>query len=284
MSDCLLLQSPAKLNLMLHITGQREDGYHNLQTVFQFIELFDELEFKVTDDGCIRRVHASTEVAEENDLVIKAARLLQQRFSVPMGVDISIQKRIPMGGGLGGGSSDAATTLMALNRLWKLGLNQQELQSIGIQLGADVPVFIHGQSAWAEGIGDELTTIDLPEPWYLIIHPYIFVSTADIFAAKELTRDCHPLTIRAFLEGRGSNVCEAVACKLYPEIQQAIDWLNQFSPTRMTGTGACIFAAFGSADKAKFVLSQLPEIWNGYVARGLNINPVAKACFDTGKN
>ncbi len=278
MPDSLQLQSPAKLNLMLHITGIREDGYHNLQTVFQFIELYDELTFTRTNKG-IHRISGNEQVAENDDLMIKAAKLLQTRSKSTQGVDISIKKNIPMGGGLGGGSSDAASTLMALNLLWDLRLNSAELQQIGLQLGADVPIFIFGQNAWAEGVGDELITLKLPETWFLVIHPQVFVSTGQIFSSKHLTRDCHPITIRAFLEGSGENVCEPVACKLYPEIQKAIDWLNQFSQARMTGTGACIFAIFDSAEKANVVKSQIPEYWTGFVARGLNRNPVTNVCF-----
>ena len=273
------LHSPAKLNLMLHITSQREDGYHNLQTVFQFIDLFDDMTFTKTDNG-IQRISGNEQVPEQDDLIVKAAKLLQTVSSTQQGVDISIIKNIPMGGGLGGGSSNAATTLMALNKLWDLNLTKTELQQMGLQLGADVPIFIFGQNAWAEGVGDELLTLNLPESWFLIIHPQVFVSTGQIFSSKHLTRDSHPITIRAFLEGSGENDCQPVACGLYPEIQNAIDWLNQFSPARMTGTGACIFAIFESAEKANIVKSQIPENWTGFVARGLNDNPVATACFD----
>lgn len=279
MTSPLHLLSPAKLNLMLHITGQRKDGYHELQTVFQFIELFDELTFIITDDGQIKRGSGNHGIDENDDLVVKAARLLQQRYGVSKGVTISIEKNIPVGGGLGGGSSNAATTLMALNRLWKLGIDRAQLQQIGRELGADVPIFIFGSNAWAEGIGDRLTPLELTQNWYLVIHPQVFVSTAQIFASQHLTRDCHPLTIRAFLDGKGSNVCQPVACELYPQIQQALDWLSNFSPARMTGTGACIFATFDSAEQALSVKSQLPDPWSGFVARGLNRNPVTDSCF-----
>jgi 4-diphosphocytidyl-2-C-methyl-D-erythritol kinase len=187
-----------------------------------------------------------------------------------------------MGGGLGGGSSDAATTLMALNHLWKLDLTSQQLQEIGLELGADVPVFIFGKNAWGEGVGEQLTSIELPDSCYLVIHPQIFVSTAQIFTSKDLTRDCHPLTIRAFQQGTGSNVCEPVAAKLYPEIGQALDWLNRFSPARMTGTGACIFAAFTNAEEAEAVRQQLPDRWIGYVVNSLQRNPVASALLGQG--
>jgi 4-diphosphocytidyl-2-C-methyl-D-erythritol kinase len=274
----LTLQSPAKLNLMLHITGRRDDGYHLLQTVFQFVGLYDEMRFRVTD-GEIRRRGGNEQIPESEDLMVRAARLLQPYQQTAQGVDIHIDKHIPMGGGLGGGSSNAATTLMALNRLWKLQLSSAQLQQIALQLGADVPIFIFGQNAWAEGVGEQLQAVDLPENWYLIINPQIFVSTGHIFSSKYLTRDCHPITIRAFLEGSTKNVCEKVACKLYPEIQNALDWLDQFSPARMTGTGACIFAQFDSAKKADEVKSRIPEQWTGYVARGLKANPVTENCL-----
>ncbi len=279
MEPTFKLQSPAKLNLMLNITGRRNDGYHKLQTVFQFIGLYDELSFTVTDDAAVRRVHTESEIASADDLVVRAAQLLKQELSISAGVDISIKKSIPIGGGLGGGSSNAATALMALNRLWKLGLSKLYLQQIGRKLGADVPIFIHGESAWAEGVGDKFTTLKLAEPWYLIINPRVFVSTAQIFASKDLTRDCHPLTIRAFQQGEGENVCQPLVCALYPEIQEAIDWLNNFSPVRMTGTGGCLFAVFDSFEKANEVNALRPEKWSGYVARGMNTNPVTSTCF-----
>ena len=279
-TDSLRLDSPAKLNLMLHIVGRRTDGYHDLQTVFQFIDLSDELSFTINPRGTIQRLAGNETIDPEQDLVIRSARLLQQRFGVSAGIDIRIRKRIPMGGGLGGGSSNAATTLMALNRLWKLGLDNHQLRQLGLELGADVPVFIFGHSAWAEGIGDRLTAVELSEPWYLVIHPGVFVSTAQIFASKDLTRDCHPSTIRAFLGGDGVNVCEPVACRLYPGIQRAIDWLNDRSPARMTGTGACVFAAFETRAAATDALGQLPPEWTGFVTRGLNKNPVTQICCD----
>ncbi len=274
----LSLQSPAKLNLMLHITGRRDDGYHLLQTVYQFIDLCDQMEFHLTLDGSIQRNNSNTPVAEADDLVIKAARLLQKQYRVEVGVQISVDKRIPIGGGLGGGSSNAATTLLALNQLWGLNLGLAELATIGLKLGADVPVFVMGEAAWASGIGEQLSPIELNQPWYVVIHPGVQVSTAKIFEAEELTRDCEAITIRAFLSGSGSNVCENVACKLYPEIQQAIDWLNQFGNARMTGTGACVFAAFDSLEQAEGVKSRALEKWNTFVAKAMNKNPVLTQC------
>ena len=274
----LSLQSPAKLNLMLHITGKRDDGYHLLQTVFQFIDLSDEMEFDLIDDGSIRRKNSHTSVAEAEDLAIRAAQLLQARYGVEKGIQIAVDKHIPIGGGLGGGSSNAATTLLALNRLWNLDLSLAELAGIGLELGADVPVFVMGQAAWASGIGEQLSPIDLSEPWYVVIHPGVEVSTAKIFKHRELTRDCDAITIRAFLDGAGINVCEKVACQLYPEVQQAIDWLNQFGNAKMTGTGACVFAAFDSLEQAEGVKSRSPEQWNTFVVKAMNKNPVLTQC------
>ena len=263
---------------MLHITGRRQDGYHLLQTVFQFIDLYDDMKIATTLDGSIERVDSHSSIAAADDIAIRAARVLQSRFEVKQGAQISINKRIPVGGGLGGGSSNAATTLLALNHLWELNLELPELAAIGLDLGADVPVFVMGEAAWATGIGEELIPVELNEPWYVVIHPGVQVSTAEIFNAGELTRDCDAITIRAFLRGAGSNVCEKVACKLYPEIQQAIDWLNQFSSARMTGTGACVFAAFDSLEQAEGVKSRASEHWQSFVVKAMNRNPVIEQC------
>lgn len=270
----LTLDSPAKLNLMLHITGRRDDGYHLLQTVFQFIDLSDRMVIGVTENGMIGRTEGNSQVSESEDITLLAAKKLQRRTRVTQGAEISIDKRIPIGGGLGGGSSNAATTLLALNRLWGLNLSISDLAEIGLELGADVPFFVAGYSAWATGIGEQLTAIDLPEPWYLIIDPGVMVSTAEIFAAQELTRNCDAITIRAFLEGSGTNVCQAVACERYTEIQQAIDWMGRHSVARMTGTGACVFAPFDSLEQVESVKSLVPAHWNSFVAKAKNINPV----------
>jgi len=274
MQACLQLASPAKLNLMLHITARRADGYHLLQSVFQFIDLCDRLEFTVNADGAIRRQGRNTPVAAADDILLQAAGLLQARFQVEKGVDIGVDKRIPIGGGLGGGSSNAATCLLALNQLWELDQSLSQLADIGLQLGADVPVFVHGRAAWATGIGEELQAIDLKEPIYVVVDPACSVSTAQIFAAQELTRNCDPITIRAFLRGAGTNVCEPVVRKLYPRVDEAIDWLNQFGAARMSGTGACVFAEVDSLAQAEIVKSQVPKPWVGYVARAMNRNPV----------
>lgn len=266
--------APAKLNLFLHITGRRPDGYHLLQTVFQFIDYCDMLSFDIRDDGIIRRVNEIKGITPEHDLVIRAARLLQQMGGTRLGADIYIDKHIPLGGGLGGGSSDAATTLVALNCLWAAAIGQSELIALGLQLGADVPVFIAGHAAWAEGIGEKLTPITLPEPWYIVIVPPCHVVTAEVFGKPELTRDCHPIRIENFLSGQGVNVCEPVVCKDYPPVARALEWLSQFAVARMSGTGACIFAPFSDRDHADHVLDQLPAGWVGFVAKGMNRSPL----------
>ncbi len=272
----MLFTSPAKLNLMLQITGRRDDGYHLLQTVFQFIDLADEISLQVNRSGVIRRLGENSGIPEEADLLVRAARLLQQVSRSSLGVDIEVEKRIPMGGGLGGGSSNAATCLLALNRLWQLDLPLQQLESLGIQLGADIPVFLRGKAAWAEGVGELLQAVELPEPWYLVLHPGINVPTAQIFTDEQLTRNCDPITIRAFLRGAGSNVCEPVARRLYPQVDQALNWLAEKAEARMTGTGACVFAAFDSQPAAEQVKLQVPAGWSAWVTRGLNESPLLR--------
>ncbi len=274
MAESLILRAPAKLNLMLHIIGRRDDGYHLLETVFQFIDLADRIEFNSNDTGKILRLQGNSPVAAADDILLAAATLLQARFQVDKGVSIDIDKRIPVGGGLGGGSSDAATCLLALNQLWALGLSLDQLAGIGLELGADVPVFVHGKAAWATGIGEKLQAIELEESIYLVIDPKIAVSTAQIFAAQELTRNSDPLTIRAFLRGSGCNVCEPVVRNLYPQVGEAIDWLSQYAAARMSGTGACVFATIDSLEQAEVVKSRLPRQWNAYVTRAMNHNPV----------
>ncbi len=266
--------APAKINLFLHIIGRRDDGYHLLQTVFQFLDCSDELAFSMREDGQVRRLNEVEGVDESEDLTVRAARSLQQASGTSMGVGIHINKRLPMGGGLGGGSSDAATTLVALNRLWGLNLPQQQLAEIGLSLGADVPVFVRGQAAWAEGVGEDMTSIELPEPWFLVLVPACHVSTAEIFAAPELTRDAQSLKIPAFLEGQGINVCEVVVRKRYPQVDEALNWLSQYGQARMSGTGACVFAAFANEADARHALQQRPAAWQGFVAKGLNRSPL----------
>jgi len=274
MGASLRLPAPAKLNLMLHITGRRSDGYHLLQTVFQFIDLSDWLEFELAEDGRIQSLQSTTPIAADDDIVLAAATRLQARFGVSGGVSIRVEKHIPIGGGLGGGSSDAATCLLALNRLWKLDLTLSQLAEIGLELGADVPVFVQGRAAWAGGVGEVLQAIDIEEPIYLVIDPQIEVSTAQIFAAQELTRNCDPITIRAFLRGAGTNVCEPVVRNRHPQVGAAIDWLDQFGAARMSGSGACVFIGMDSLQQAEIGKSQIPESWTGYVAAATNVSPL----------
>lgn len=266
--------APAKLNLFLHITGRRDDGYHNLQTVFQFLDVADQLFFVLRTDDAIHCFGGPPEVPPEADLCVRAARLLQKAAGIRTGVDIYNEKRLPAGAGLGGGSSDAATTLWVLNRLWAAGLEATALAELGLRLGADVPVFLFGRSAWAEGVGEVLTPIDPPEHWYLVVNPVVNVSTAAVFSDPELTRDSPRMTIPDFVSGGGHNDCEAVVRRRYPGVAAALDWLNRFSPARMTGTGACVFAAFATQVEAQAVGRQLPGGWTGFLARGVNRSPL----------
>lgn len=266
--------APAKLNLFLHITGRREDGYHELQTIFQFIDLMDQLSFTLNEHGAITRSRGMEGVAEEEDLVVRAARLLQQKTDAHQGVDIAVEKSIPAGGGLGGGSSDAATTLVALNHLWKCGLSRQALAQLGVQLGADVPIFVHGTAAWAEGVGELITPVEPPEPCYLVVAPEVAVSTAEIFQSKELTRNTPKAKIRGSLPDGGRNDCEPVVVKRYPEVGEALQWLSEFGDARMSGTGSCLFVAMESRGAAEAVQQQLPAQWRGFIVKGMNQSPL----------
>ncbi len=266
--------APAKLNLFLHVTGRRADGYHELQTLFQFIDLADDILVGVRDDGAIQRHAGAAGVAPEQDLAVRAARTLQRCTASPLGADIEVRKRIPLGAGLGGGSSDAATVLLALNELWGCGLSLEALAELGLPLGADVPVFIQGFSAWAEGIGERLTPVTLPEAWYVIVHPGVHVSTADVFQSPELTRNSPLITIRAFFEAGARNDCEPVVRARYPEVAEALDWLRRLAPAQLTGTGACVFAACASAGEAERLAARVPDRWQSFVTRGLNTSPV----------
>ncbi|MEZ0121088.1 MAG: 4-(cytidine 5'-diphospho)-2-C-methyl-D-erythritol kinase [Candidatus Reddybacter sp.] len=275
--DQLSLPAPAKINLFLHIIGRRADGYHQLQTLFQLLDYGDQLDFQRRDDKEITLSPAHPTIAEENNLVFRAAKALQQ-FAVTQtkqhyGADIRLHKSLPLGGGLGGGSSDAATTLIGLNQLWQLGISREQLAAIGLKLGADVPVFIHGRTAWAEGIGEILSPVDMAECWYLVLAPDVEVSTPRIFSHQQLTRDARAITIRAFLEQGGRNACQPIAEKLYPEVKTARQWLEQYANVRMTGTGACIFASFGNEAQARQVLANVPQRWQAFVARGVNHSP-----------
>lgn len=265
--------APAKLNLMLRIVGRRTDGYHLLQTVFQFIDMADQLRFRLRDDGVISRVPSIGGIPEESDLSVRAARLLQSEAGIASGVDIELTKNLPMGAGLGGGSSDAATTLLALNRLWNAGLSRQQLAKLGLRLGADVPVFIHGVAAWAEGVGEQLEPVDLPAVWYLVLFPSCHVSTAEIFSDPELTRDSARITIADFFAGSRENDCLPVVSSRYPEVAEALSWLAGYGHARLTGTGAAVFVAFDHEAQAQKVLVRLPEHMQGVVTRGLNLSP-----------
>jgi 4-diphosphocytidyl-2-C-methyl-D-erythritol kinase len=267
--------APAKLNLMLHIVGRRADGYHELQTVFQLIDLHDSLEIAVRDDGRIVRTRGPDSVPESQDLAVRAALALQAATGSPLGADIAVTKRIPMGGGLGGGSSDAATALVALNQMWRTGLNSREIAAIGATLGADVPVFVLGRSAWAEGVGEKLVSVALPEDsWFLVIFPGIHVPTAQVFQAPELTRNSPLTTMRGFLELGGRNDCEAVVRARFPAVGEALDWLARFAPARLTGTGSCVFAKFARPEDAERVAARVPDTWRAWVARGVNQSPL----------
>ncbi len=266
--------APAKLNLFLHVVGRRPDGYHDIRTVFQLIDLCDRLSFELRPDPVIRRVEGPAGVPEAQDLCLRAARRLQESAGLQAGADIRLIKRIPLQGGLGGGSSDAATTLVALNELWGAGLGTAELARLGRELGADVPLFVYGNSAWGAGVGDRLTPIDLPQRHFAIIHPGVGVSTAEIFQAIELTRNSPKTTIRGFLKAGGGNDCEPVVSGRHPEVARALSWLAARGSARLTGTGSCVFAAFDTRDAALAALADLPARWTGHVARGLDRSPL----------
>ena len=266
--------APAKLNLFLHIVGRRADGFHLLQTAFQFIDLCDTLRFDITHDGHIERARDLAGIPAEYDLTVRAAVLLQRATCTSFGARISCEKQIPLGGGLGGGSSDAATTLVALNDLWNTGQSVDQLAELGLSLGADVPVFVRGHAAWAGGVGEILTPIAPPEPWYVVIHPLCHVSTAEIFNLPELTRNTSPIKIRDFFVGVGRNDCESAVRVRYPAVAAALDWLGKYSATRMTGTGACVFAVLDTEARAREVAALVPPQWRGFVAKGLNRSPL----------
>lgn len=276
----LTLPAPAKLNRMLHITGRRDDGYHELQTLFQFVDVSDTLHFRLRDDGAIRLTPTLDGMDEGDNLIVRAARLLKRDSGCRLGADIHLEKRLPMGGGLGGGSSDAATTLLALDRLWALSLGETRLAALGLQLGADVPVFVHGRAAWAEGIGERLTPVTLDTPWFVIVHPGISVSTPAVFAAPQLTRDTPPISMARALQGGAStwrNDCEATVRTLYPQVAHAIDWLSRQAPTMLTGTGACLFARLTHEEQADSILRRINRDWRAFKGRGHNVSPLHAA-------
>ncbi len=266
--------APAKLNLFLHVTGRRPDGFHDLQTLFQLVDLADTIGIAVRQDGVIERPGGPAGVAPEDDLTVRAARALKAASGTRLGATLRIVKRIPMGGGLGGGSSDAATALLALDRLWGCALGIDRLAELALSLGSDVPVFVRGHSAWAAGRGEQLTPVELPDSHYVIVHPGVSVPTARVFQAPELTRNTPLITIRAFFESGGRNDCEPIVRALYPEVADALDWLARYAPARLTGTGSCIFARCASAAEAERIAARVPDTWRSFVARGLNVSPL----------
>lgn len=278
--DDVWLPSPAKLNLMLRIVGRREDGYHQLQTVFQFISYGDEMLFEYLTDSEISIATPLDGVPIEQDLSYRAALLLQKACGCSLGVRISNRKNLPMGGGLGGGSSNAATTLLVLNQMWSLGLSIEQLMGLGVTLGADVPVFVRGCASWAEGIGENLVCLELPEPYCLVVLPAVSVATKKIFSSPGLTRDSDPITIAAFLAGGyNTNDCLSVVSELYPDVAKAMNWLGQYGEARLTGTGACVFAFFPDNREAEKVRKLVPEGWQAYVGKMSNISPLHAALY-----
>ena len=266
--------APAKINLFLHVTGRRADGYHLLQTLFQFLDHGDTLHFTLREDGDIRRLSALAGVAPAQDLVVRAARKLRELTGCVRGVDIAVDKRLPVGGGLGGGSSDAATVLVALNQLWGTAVPVDELARLGLSLGADVPVFIRGQAAWAEGVGEILTPWPVEEGPVLVITPACNVETRVVFNDLELTRDTAPITMPAFSLAASRNDCESVTRRLYPEVGRALDWLSRHAWTRMSGTGASVYALFDCDSAADAVARQVPPEWRHFRARRVNRSPL----------
>ena len=275
--------SPAKLNLFLYITGQRADGYHSLQTLFQFLDYGDTIDIALRGDGEIRLLTPVEGVAHEDNLIVRAAHLLMKvasesnRLPKGSGADISIDKRLPMGGGLGGGSSNAATVLVALNHLWQCGLSIDELAALGLTLGADVPVFVRGHAAFAEGVGEILTPVEPEEKWYLVAHPGVSIPTPVIFNDPDLPRNTPKRSIKTLLKCEFGNDCEVIARKRFREVDAALSWLLEYAPSRLTGTGACVFAEFDTESRARQVLEQAPEWLKGFVAKGVNLSPLHRA-------
>lgn len=266
--------APAKLNLMLRITGRRNDGYHLLQTVFQIIDFCDRLKFNKNDNGLITLKQDISDVATDDNLVVRAAKLLKKEAGYEGGVTIEIEKNLPMGGGLGGGSSDAATTLVALNKLWQLGFGERQLIELGISLGADVPVFIHGFTAWAEGVGEKLQKIEIPQKYFLVIRPDIHVSTKDVFLSESLTRDSKSITIADFLAGQQRNDCQGVVRKQYPLVDKALKAAGIFGDAKLTGTGSCVFVQFDDEPSAKIAYEGIKADWEAYFVKGLPVSPL----------
>ncbi|MDU7559404.1 MAG: 4-(cytidine 5'-diphospho)-2-C-methyl-D-erythritol kinase [Pseudomonas sp.] len=278
--EALVLPSPAKLNLMLHILGRRADGYHELQTLFQFLDYGDEMTFAVRDDGVICLHTEFAGVAHDDNLIVKAAKKLQQQSHSTLGIDIWIKKILPMGGGIGGGSSNAATTLLGLNHLWQLNWTENQLAALGLSLGADVPVFVRGHAAFAEGVGEILTPVEPEERWYVVLVPQVSVSTAEIFSDPLLTRDSLPIKVRPVPKGNSRNDCEAVVKERYPEVRNALNLLGKYTEAKLTGTGSCIFGAFPDEASAVKVLHLLTETLTGFVAKGSNISMLHRTLQD----
>lgn len=273
--------APAKLNLFLHVTGRRADGYHLLQSVFRFLDHADVVELRLREDGVIRRLNPLPGVAEADDLTVRAACLLKPYAPPGMGVEIGLEKNLPMGGGLGGGSSDAATVLLALNHHWGVHLPRKALMALALELGADVPVFVFGRTAFAEGVGEILSPVDIAPAWYVVLVPPVSVSTATVFADPELTRDSPPIKIADFAAGTvGRNDLEPVVCRRHPEVACHLQWLARWGEARMTGSGACVFAAFATRDEAESVLEALPQTMQGFVAQGVDVHPLHALCAD----
>ncbi|MFL1404243.1 4-(cytidine 5'-diphospho)-2-C-methyl-D-erythritol kinase [Marinobacter sp. M1N3S26] len=275
----ITLPSPAKLNLFLHITGRRDDGYHELQTLFQFLEFGDTLTFKLRDDGAINLQPDIDGVPRDQNLIVRAAERLQEVSGTTLGADITLDKQLPMGGGLGGGSSNAATTLVGLNHLWQTGWPEDRLADLGLTLGADVPVFVRGKAALGEGVGEKLTPASPPEDWFVVLKPDVEISTGEIFSNPGLTRNTPRITIAPAFEGDASgyrNDCEDVVKQLYPEVKISLDWLSTFGPARLTGTGACVFGRFPTEAEARTVWAERPTGITGFVARGVNLSPLHK--------
>lgn len=268
--------APAKINLFLHVVGRRTDGYHLLQTVFRFLDFGDTLQFEPRSDGRIVLAKPLTGVPPETDLTVRAAKALQEATGSTLGASLHLEKRLPMGGGLGGGSSDAATTLMALNRLWRTGLDSIQLKRIGLGLGADVPIFIHGRSAFAQGVGEHFTDVVLPPAWYLVLVPAVAVPTAEIFRSADLCRDTPPIASADWRPGFGRNDLEAVACSRYPDVARHLEWLRRYGDARMSGSGACCFVEFDREPAARAALAELPAGMRGFVAAGLDRHPLSK--------
>ena len=279
MADWSVWPAPAKVNLFLHVLGRRADGYHRLETAFQLLDHGDRVWLRPRADGRIVRSVEIPGVAAEADLTVRAARLLQAEAGVAAGAELAVEKRLPAGGGVGGGSSDAATVLVALNHLWGAGLDEEALARLGLHLGADVPVFVRGRSAWGEGVGERLSPLppDAGAAWYLVVDPGAGISTGEVFSAPELTRDSPRITIADLRAGRARNDCEPVVRSRWPRVGEALDWLAQFGQARMSGTGSCCFAGFGCEEAATAAMAQLPRGWHGFVARAVQQSPLHEA-------